>query len=54
MLPFVWGVVYSQDVQLARMDLSLFRQMWQDSRDREHEVALSQLNMNEFFKLVSR
>ena len=54
LLPFVWGVVYSQDVQLARMDLSLFRQMWQDSRDREHEVALSQLNMNEFFKLVSR
>ena len=24
LLPFVWGVVYSHEVQLARMDISLF------------------------------
>ena len=28
--------------------------MWQDSRDRDHEVALSQLNLNDFFKLISK
>ena len=53
-LPFVWTVVYSEHIQLAKMDLSVFRRMWQDTRDREHEVSLSHLNMNEFFKMVSK
>ena len=53
-LPFVWSVVYSQKIQLARMDLSVFRRMWQDTRDREREVSLSHLNMNQLFKMVSK
>ena len=53
-LPFVWPVVYSEQVDLVKMDLSVFRRMWQDTRDREHEVSLSHLNMNEFFKTVSK
>jgi len=27
-LPFVWGVVYSHTVDLLRMDVSLFNEMW--------------------------
>ena len=40
-LPFVWGVVYSHSANLARMDRSLFNEMWQETRDRDREVALS-------------
>ena len=52
--PLVWPVVYSQKAQIAIIDRPMYELMWKDSRNRDLEVTLSQLNLHLFFKTLSR
>ena len=52
--PLVWPVVYSHAAQYALIERATFDQMWKDSRNRDLEVALSQLNLHIFFKSLSK
>ena len=51
--PLVWPVVYSKSAQYALLDRATFDQMWKESRNRDLEVALSQLALHDFFRQLS-
>lgn len=52
--PLIWPVVYSKAVQYVLVDRATFDLMWKDSRNRDLEVALSQLNLHIFFRKLSK
>ena len=51
--PLVWPVIYSTQAELALIDRETFDHMWKESRNRDMEVFLSQLNLHVFFKSLS-
>ena len=53
-MPLNFAVIYSQQAHYAAVDRETFNEMWKDSRDRDREVALSQLNLHKFFSNLSK